>query len=73
MSIGDAGGRGIWLIVLETEALEGFHIGRRLQKLGHHAQDAAKLIFHKMRVPAGHLLGEIDGQGFVQTDESAAL
>jgi len=63
---GDAGSRGVSLVVLETEGLPGFRVGRRLEKLGQHASDTAELFFDGMRVPADQLLGEKEGDGFVQ-------
>jgi acyl-CoA dehydrogenase len=63
---GDAGSRGVSLMVLETEGLPGFRVGRRLEKLGQHASDTAELFFDGVRVPAGNLLGEKEGIGFVQ-------
>jgi acyl-CoA dehydrogenase len=63
---GDAGSKGISLIVLETENLRGFCVGRRLEKIGQHASDTAELSFDAVRVPADHLLGGVEGQGFVQ-------
>ena len=55
---GDAGSRGVSLVVLETEDLPGFRVGRRLEKLGQHASDTAELFFDGVRVPADRLLGE---------------
>ncbi len=63
---GDAGSRGVSLVVLETENLPGFRVGRRLEKLGQHASDTAELFFDGVRVPADRLLGEKEGNGFVQ-------
>jgi acyl-CoA dehydrogenase len=63
---GDAGGRGVSLMVLETENLAGFRVGRRLQKLGQHASDTAELSFEGLRIAADNLLGEIEGKGFSQ-------
>lgn len=63
---GDAGSRGVSLIVLETENLKGFQVGRRLEKLGQHASDTAELSFDGVRVPADHLLGGVEGKGFGQ-------
>ena len=63
---GEAGSKGVSLIVLETEDLPGFSVGRRLEKLGQHASDTAELAFQSVRVPAGHLLGGTEGQGFRQ-------
>lgn len=63
---GDAGSRGVSLVVLETEDLPGFRVGRRLEKLGQHASDTAELFFDGVRIPADRLLGEQEGSGFVQ-------
>ena len=63
---GEAGNRGVSLAVLETEGLKGFRVGRRLEKLGQHASDTAELFFEDVRVPADHLLGEVEGKGFAQ-------
>lgn len=63
---GEAGGRGVSLLVLETQDLPGFRVGRRLEKLGQHASDTAELFFDGVRVPADQLLGEVEGQGFAQ-------
>ncbi|MBC7942485.1 MAG: acyl-CoA dehydrogenase family protein [Chitinophagaceae bacterium] len=63
---GEAGAKGISLLVLETENLPGFSVGRRLEKLGQHASDTAELSFDGVRVPASHLVGGVEGQGFVQ-------
>jgi acyl-CoA dehydrogenase len=63
---GEAGSRGVSLIVLETENLPGFRVGRRLEKLGQHASDTAELFFDGVRVPADHLVGGQEGQGFAQ-------
>ena len=63
---GDAGSRGVSLVVLETENLPGFRVGRRLEKLGQHASDTAELFFDGVRVPVKNLIGETEGRGFVQ-------
>jgi len=63
---GDAGSRGVSLIVVETENLAGFRVGRRLEKLGQHASDTAELFFDGVDVAADQLLGEVEGQGFRQ-------
>jgi alkylation response protein AidB-like acyl-CoA dehydrogenase len=54
--------RGISLIVAER-GMEGFSRGRKLHKIGQHAQDTAELSFAGMRAPAENLLGE-EGEGF---------
>lgn len=58
--------RGVSLIVLETEHLPGFRVGRKLEKLGQHASDTAELFLDNVRVPANHLIGGEEGQGFFQ-------
>ena len=63
---GEAGSRGVSLVVMETEKLPGFRVGRRLEKLGQHASDTAELFFDGVRLPADRLLGEQEGKGFVQ-------
>jgi acyl-CoA dehydrogenase len=63
---GEAGSRGVSLIVLETEDLPGFRVGRRLEKIGQHASDTAELFFDGVRVPTGNLLGGKEGDGFIQ-------
>jgi alkylation response protein AidB-like acyl-CoA dehydrogenase len=57
-----AGARGISLIVVEADR-EGFRRGRKLDKVGLHAQDTAELFFDNVRVPVSNLLGE-EGMGF---------
>ncbi|MDP9880664.1 alkylation response protein AidB-like acyl-CoA dehydrogenase [Variovorax boronicumulans] len=63
---GEAGSRGVSLIVLKTEDLPGFRVGRRLEKLGQHASDTAELFFDGVRMPTEHLQGGKEGDGFVQ-------
>ncbi len=57
-----AGRKGISLLVVERD-MEGFRRGRKLEKMGLHAQDTAELFFDNVRVPAANLLGE-EGKGF---------
>ena len=63
---GEAGSRGVSLMVLETQDLPGFRVGRLLEKLGQHASDTAELFFDGVRIPADQLLGEKEGEGFIQ-------
>ncbi len=58
----DAGHEGVSLIVVER-GMEGYEPGRKLEKIGMHAQDTAELFFNNVRVPKENLLGE-EGQGF---------
>jgi acyl-CoA dehydrogenase len=62
----DNAGKGISLIVVETDGLEGFARGRVLKKIGQHGQDTAELFFDGARVPVDCLLGDEEGQGFIQ-------
>ncbi len=57
-----AGRKGISLLVVER-GMEGFRRGRKLEKMGLHAQDTAELFFDNVRVPAANRLGE-EGKGF---------
>jgi long-chain-acyl-CoA dehydrogenase len=57
-----AGHRGISLLVVER-GMAGFERGRRLEKVGLHAQDTAELFFNEVQVPAANLLGA-EGKGF---------
>jgi acyl-CoA dehydrogenase len=61
----DAAG-GISLVVVETEGAAGFSRGRVLKKIGQHGQDTAELFFSGVRVPTANLIGEVEGQGFIQ-------
>jgi acyl-CoA dehydrogenase len=62
----DNAAKGISLIVVETEGLDGFSRGRVLKKIGQHGQDTAELFYDRVRVPAANLLGAEEGQGFIQ-------
>jgi alkylation response protein AidB-like acyl-CoA dehydrogenase len=64
----DARHTGLSLLVVER-GMEGFSRGRKLDKIGMHAQDTAELIFEDVRVPAANLLGQ-EGQGFVYLMEA---
>jgi alkylation response protein AidB-like acyl-CoA dehydrogenase len=59
------GARGISLIVVETDRT-GYSRGRQLEKIGMHGQDTVELFYEDVRVPAGNLLGGVEGQGFYQ-------
>ena len=62
----DQGAQGVSLIVVETDALEGFSRGRNLKKTGLSSQDTSELFFSNVRVPQKNLLGGIEGLGFIQ-------
>ena len=58
--------RGVSLLVVETDKVEGFRRGRKLDKVGLDAQDTSELFFDDVRVPAENLLGGVEGKGFAQ-------
>ncbi len=53
---------GISLLLVEADT-PGFVRGRKLEKLGLHAQDTSEIFFQDCRIPAANLLGK-EGQGF---------
>jgi acyl-CoA dehydrogenase len=57
---------GMSLIMVETEGLVGYRVGRVLDKMGLHAQDTAELFFDDVRVPVDYLLGGEEGKGMHQ-------
>jgi len=67
------GSKGVSLIVIETEELEGFSRGKALDKIGQKAQDTAELFFDNVRVPVTALIGEQEGKGFYQLMEQLAF
>jgi alkylation response protein AidB-like acyl-CoA dehydrogenase len=44
----------------------GFSASRKLEKLGYKGIDSAELVFDAYRVPAGNLIGEVEGRGLKQ-------
>ncbi|MEH7381558.1 acyl-CoA dehydrogenase family protein [Bacillus sp. JJ1533] len=54
--------KGISLLAIERDT-PGFSRGRKLDKVGLHAQDTSELIFEDAKVPAENLIG-IEGKGF---------
>lgn len=60
------GAKGTSIVMVETKGLEGYRVGRILDKMGLKSQDTAELFFDDVRVPAANLLGGHEGQGFYQ-------
>jgi alkylation response protein AidB-like acyl-CoA dehydrogenase len=57
------GAKGLSLLLVES-AREGFHRGRKLEKLGQHSADTSELFLDDVEVPHENLLG-VEGGGFV--------
>jgi acyl-CoA dehydrogenase len=66
----DAGRRGISLLLVDN-ATPGFARGRKLDKLGLHAQDLAEISFTDMEVPVENVLGE-ENEGFAYLTSNLA-
>ncbi len=60
------GAKGTSILIVETQDLAGFRVGRFLDKIGMHAQDTSELFFDAVHVPAERLLGGTEGRGFAQ-------
>ena len=58
--------RGLSILMVETEGLKGYRVGRVLDKMGLTAQDTSELFFEDVRVPADCLLGGEEGKGMHQ-------
>lgn len=58
--------KGISLLMCEVEGLDGFRRNKPLKKIGMKGQDTSELFFDDCRIPAGNILGGVEGQGFFQ-------
>ncbi|MBR30289.1 MAG: acyl-CoA dehydrogenase [Spirochaetaceae bacterium] len=56
------GQNGVSLLAIER-GMEGFERGRKLEKIGLHAQDTSELFFNDVKVPKENLIGK-EGYGF---------
>lgn len=52
------------LFVVPTN-LPGFHVSKKLDKMGMRSSDTAELYFDDLRIPAENLIG-VEGEGFIQ-------
>lgn len=59
---GDDGFGGLSFIVFPTD-VKGFHVGKKLKKIGHLSSDTAEIFFENCRVPKRYRLGE-ENMGF---------
>jgi len=62
------GARGISAFII-TPDLDGFHVGKKEDKLGLRASPTVQLSFDRMRVPSDQLLGQ-EGKGFIYAMQS---
>jgi alkylation response protein AidB-like acyl-CoA dehydrogenase len=62
---GEKNGRPLFSIFLVDSNLEGYTVGRRLEKVGMHASDTAEIFLDNVFVPDHALLGK-EGEGFKQ-------
>ncbi len=46
---------------------EGFHVGKKIEKLGYKCIDSAELVFDDYEIDESNLIGGAEGQGFQQT------
>ena len=60
---GGEGYGGISLVVFPTD-VKGFHVGKKLKKLGNKSSDTAEIFFEDCRIPARYLLGH-ENAGFL--------
>ena len=60
------GAKGISLMIVETDDVDGFERGRNLDKIGLKANDTSELFFNDVKIPTTNLLGSQEGQGFYQ-------
>ena len=63
--------RGMSLFIAPKQP--GFRVGKKLAKLGYNSIDSAELIFEDYRIGADHLIGGIEGQGFLQATSGLEL
>jgi len=59
----EMGARGCSFFLVPTKT-KGFHVARKLKKIGNHSSDTAELHFEDMRIPARYRLGE-ENMGFM--------
>jgi acyl-CoA dehydrogenase len=60
------GARGLSIFIVEPAEVQGYRVGRLLDKIGLKAQDTSELFFDDVKVSSDNLLGGVEGQGFFQ-------
>ncbi|CAI09333.1 acyl-CoA dehydrogenase family protein [Aromatoleum aromaticum] len=61
---GGPGKDGLSMFMVEVRDCPGFHLGRRLKKVGQHAIDTHEVFLEDLRVPVENLLGGVEGKAF---------
>ena len=56
----EAGSRGITAFIVQKD-FPGFSVGQKLDKLGHRGSPTAELLLDDCQVPAGNVIGEVNG------------
>ena len=62
--------RGISMVIVETDNVQGFRRGKNLDKVGRDLADTSELFFDNVKIPLNNLLGNSEGRGFGQMMES---
>jgi acyl-CoA dehydrogenase len=60
------GAKGISLFMVEKSKTPGFKINRVLEKIGQNGLDTCEIFLDDARIPAGNLIGGVEGKGFGQ-------
>lgn len=68
----EARAKGVSLMLVDLDGLDGFRRGKPLKKIGMKGNDTAELFFDDVHVPADALLGGEEGRGFYQLMEQLA-
>jgi alkylation response protein AidB-like acyl-CoA dehydrogenase len=62
-------GQGINLFIVD-KGTPGFTVSKKLDKVGNRSAETAELVFEDCRVPAKQMIGESEGGGFRQLDDT---
>jgi alkylation response protein AidB-like acyl-CoA dehydrogenase len=57
--------KGMSVLIVDSDS-EGYHVSRDIPKLGYKGTESCEIVLDNVRVPADHLLGEVEGRGLQQ-------